>query len=102
MADPLSRIPESLAMTLGGRSGRLRPSSRPYHARDDQSSSPVANPLSLTARIAEGYSEDANFSDQQAKYRFEYRNGLWFHGNQLVVPGPILRREVIERAHDSS
>ena len=88
-------------MTLGRPSTRLDSSGRNHAVQNELSSSSAFKALTLVQRVADGYSESNDFLDEQGKYKYEYRNDLWYHGNQLVIPGPDLRREVVERAYDS-
>ena len=71
------------------------------HAAQDATGGPVPE-NALILRIEEGYSSDSYFAEPTKLTALQYRNGLWFFQDKLVVPDcGDLRRDVIAEAHDT-
>lgn len=62
----------------------------------------AVNDTSLTQQMQDGYSADEWFSDPNNTAGLEFRDGLWWHGEQVVVPDATgLRRGIMYEMHDA-
>lgn len=62
----------------------------------------AVNDTSLTQQMQDGYSADEWFSDPNNTADLEFRDGLWWHGEQVVVPDATgLRRGIMYEMHDA-
>ena len=103
VADPLSRIPVGKVETMGepGCASALCAICGPSY---DQVAvpRPEATSSSLVRRLVDRYATDAEFQKLlPTQKNWEYRGGLWYRGNQVIVAGCDLQREVVARAHDT-
>ena len=89
VADPLSRIPVGKVETMGepGCASALCAICGPSY---DQVAvpRPEATSSSLIRRLVERYAIDAEFQKLlPTQKNWEYRGGLWYSGNQVIVAG---------------
>ena len=56
----------------------------------------------MIRRLVDRYAIDAEFLKLlPTQKNWEYRGGLWYRGNQVIVAGSDLQREVVAQAHDT-
>lgn len=105
VADPLSRLPVvapivGWAVCAVGRA--KRPTSAGQPARGATPAPPAAISASLEQQLLEGYASDPWFEVPSNLADLKQQDGLWFRGEQVVVPAvPALKSQIMQELHAS-